>query len=428
MSDTKIAITWDDVNSPEVEKRLERQTALQKAHEHYLQQRSQATTTGQAGAAPIVRPGRSRFWRHRLFYTAVFGLLAGILAWAASEGFRVAVPNRYLEMVSLVQQFNDIQTKKANNEILDFEAESKLKTLYEQHSESPYTRILADQSLSFDQQKKLIHEHEQKDVLIYKLHQFIGYALIGLFFATVLCIAEPLMSRHWRSVVINGAVAMVVATVGALIMVLFFNMIYVKLGGDQRGAGFVRQVIARSVMWGLFGLFLTIAPGLAMWNIKRFSIGLIGGFVGGLAGGMFFDPVMRYAGHNDVLSRFIGLVAIGLASGIATGLLESAAKAGWLKVTSGLIAGKQFIIYRNPTYIGSSPICEIYLFNDAAVGAHHAAIHSVRGGYEIEDLNDHSQTYLNGRPIIRARLRGGDEIQVGSSTFIFQERKQTVVF
>jgi pSer/pThr/pTyr-binding forkhead associated (FHA) protein len=112
---------------------------------------------------------------------------------------------------------------------------------------------------------------------------------------------------------------------------------------------------------------------------------------------------------------------------MSTGLIESAVKTGWLKVTGGVITGKQFIIYRNPTFLGSSPACEIYLFKDPLVSDHHAAIHMTRDGYEIEDLNDEPSTYLNGELIERTRLRGGDEIQIGSSTFCFQERKQSVV-
>ena len=30
----------------------------------------------------------------------------------------------------------------------------------------------------------------------------------------------------------------------------------------------------------------------------------------------------------------------------------------------GLIAGKQFVLYRDPTYIGSAPNCHVYLFKD----------------------------------------------------------------
>ena len=106
----------------------------------------------------------------------------------------------------------------------------------------------------------------------------------------------------------------------------------------------------------------------------------------------------------------------------ATALVENVAKSGWLRVLTGLIAGKQFILYRNPTYIGSSPDCEIYLFKDRQVGPRHAAIHLVRGGFELEDLPLGAATLVNGKPVSRMRLRHGDRISIGSSSFLFQEK------
>jgi pSer/pThr/pTyr-binding forkhead associated (FHA) protein len=119
-------------------------------------------------------------------------------------------------------------------------------------------------------------------------------------------------------------------------------------------------------------------------------------------------------------------VTIGAFVGLGTGLIENIAKTGWLRVVAGLIAGKQFVLYRNPTYIGSSPQCEVYLFKDAQVRPRHAALHLVPGGFEIEDLNSGSGTFVNGAPITRVRLRNGDQVQIGSTCFVFQEKARTV--
>ena len=105
-----------------------------------------------------------------------------------------------------------------------------------------------------------------------------------------------------------------------------------------------------------------------MRNAKKLAIGLLGGLVGGLIGGALFDPIFTATGGSALLSRLAALVGIGLFAGLGTGLIENAAKNGWLKVTAGLIAGKQFILYRNPTFIGSGPECPIYLFRDPQVG------------------------------------------------------------
>jgi pSer/pThr/pTyr-binding forkhead associated (FHA) protein len=117
------------------------------------------------------------------------------------------------------------------------------------------------------------------------------------------------------------------------------------------------------------------------------------------------------------------MIAIGVVAGAAIGLIENAAKAGWLKVTSGIIAGKQFILYRNPTYIGSAPDCQIYLFKDPRVGKRHAAIHLAPSGIEIEDLPLGDATFVNGKPVTRAALKHGDQVKIGATQFLFQERR-----
>jgi hypothetical protein len=169
------------------------------------------------------------------------------------------------------------------------------------------------------------------------------------------------------------------------------------------------------------GSFLLIAPGLLMRNFKKLIVGLVGGFAGGAIGGALLAPIASLTG-NEMISRGIAFVAIGLVAGAATGLIENAAKTGWVKVIQGFIAGKQFILYRATTYIGSSPDCHIYLFKDPAIGRRHAAVHIVPGGFDLEDLPLGTPTFVNGKPVNRVRLKTGDQIQIGSTAFTFQEK------
>lgn len=171
---------------------------------------------------------------------------------------------------------------------------------------------------------------------------------------------------------------------------------------------------------------------VAMWTRREIGrrwkalviLGLLGGLVGGLVGGAVYDPLALFTERPEV-SRLIALCAIGVFAGATTGVIEDAAKSGWVRVIAGLIAGKQFILYRNPTFIGSGPDCQIYLFKDDKVGRRHAAIHVVPGGFELEDLPLGAPTLVNDRPVRRARLRHGDRIAVGSTTFLFQEKTPT---
>jgi pSer/pThr/pTyr-binding forkhead associated (FHA) protein len=150
-------------------------------------------------------------------------------------------------------------------------------------------------------------------------------------------------------------------------------------------------------------------------------IGLAGGAAGGAIGGLLLEPLSQLAGSPE-FGRLAAMCCIGAITGAATGIIENVTRTGWLKVTAGPIAGKQFILYRNPTYIGSAPDCQIFLFRDPKVGRRHAAIHLAKGRIEIEDLPLGAPTYINREPVDRQKLRNGDEIAIGSTMFLFQEK------
>jgi hypothetical protein len=208
---------------------------------------------------------------------------------------------------------------------------------------------------------------------------------------------------------------------GGVIVSLFVDRLHAALGGGENASmGTWQQVIANGVKYGVVGAFLLIAPGVLMRNFKKLAIGLAGGFVGGLAGGLLLAPVASFG--NESIGRAVAFVAIGMVAGMATGLIENAAKTGWLKVIQGFIAGKQFILYRSTTYIGSAPDCNIYRFKDPAIRRRHAAVHIVPGGFDLEDLPLGAPTFVNGKPVKRHRLRGGDQVQVGQTAFTFQEK------
>jgi hypothetical protein len=64
--------------------------------------------------------------------------------------------------------------------------------------------------------------------------------------------------------------------------------------------------------------------------------------------------------------------------------------------------------------IGRSSSCDLVLADDA-VSRRHAEI-ALRGGLcAIRDLGSSNGTYVNGRPVTRARLRRGDELQLGET-------------
>ena len=168
----------------------------------------------------------------------------------------------------------------------------------------------------------------------------------------------------------------------------------------------------------------SVWPGGAVYGIigrssRKTAYGVIGGAIGAAIGGVIFDPI-SFATKNGAVSRAVGFGLLGMATGIAMGLVESALKDRWLYVTAGPLSGKQFILYKPETIMGSAQANEIYLFKDAEILPRHATLSQKSGRmYLIAE----GPVYVGGQRIHSTRaLENGSIIQIGRYSFRYQER------
>ena len=408
-----IKIGWDELNSNTVDARIRRQDAV-------AAQLAQAKT-------PAVLPqnaNASSFWYKAPIYMALFGLLGGLAGWGIGQimHFRPDPAAQAQDWLAARQQILDAQTI---HTIDADEAKLAIQGIDRVANGNSYYQINTDPTLT-DQQRQdrlaqLNAEQRRQDFMA----DLLFYGASGMMIALCLSAAEPIVSRNWTAAAVNAAVGTMLGAVGGVAASAVVGQVLAAVASLNALPEEMRPALARAACWGVLGLFMSIGPAIVMRNLRRMLVGLAGGLLGGCIGGLVYDPLFAYS-QSDTLSRLVAISAIGLLAGLATGLIEEAAKTGWLKVTAGLIAGKQFVLYRNPTYVGSSLQCNIYLFNDPQVGKRHAAIHIVPGGYEIENLPLGGATLVNGISIQQARLRPGDRIQIGSTQLEFQEKvKQT---
>jgi hypothetical protein len=416
MAADKIKVSLDEVYSARVDDKMKSQEAIARAQQHYQQQVSAGQ---QVAALKGAVTGKTSIWYNTIVYMTIFGFLGGLLAWGMGEAVYQGMNSPMDQYMEFLSKAGKIFAQVKEGDLSEVRAEKMLATLSAEYKDNPYVKITKNESLSDFQKEAARDKQLEKDKRAMEIHTIIFIGLVGLVLALSLSVADPIVTRNWRSAAINSCVGIFLGLVGGVIVGLFANHLYRALGAGSDSMG--KQMFARSLAWGVVGLFLAIAPGVVMRSWKRLFIGVVGGLIGGLLGGLLFDPIAK-ATDSAVLSRLVGLVAIGVLAAIGTGIIEKAAKTGWLKVVAGLIAGKQFILYRNPTTIGSSPQCEIYLFKDAQVAPRHAAIHAVSGGFEIEGAAP--GTFVNGQAVSRRRLRTGDRIQVGSTVFEFQEKEK----
>jgi hypothetical protein len=197
---------------------------------------------------------------------------------------------------------------------------------------------------------------------------------------------------------------------------------------DISGTSFLIFAACRSAAWACIGAATGLGMNLVRSTRAQLRNSVVGGALGGGLGGLFFDPIDRFFGNSmftsSSSSRLVGLLAVGLSIGIFVALVERLAREAWLRVRTGPLAGKSFILYKTPTVIGSAPASDVYLFKDAEIDASHAQVHRVGTIYEIEDMSSRMGTQVGGSRIRRRRLASGDQIILGSTILDFEERQK----
>ncbi len=244
---------------------------------------------------------------------------------------------------------------------------------------------------------------------------------VGLFLGA----SEGIMCRNPGRACISGAVGMGVGFAGGLVSTFAAGCIFgitTQVALKMGGLGILVLMMGRSIAWALASVPAGLGQGIAQRDRKVALNGLLGGVLGGLLGGLAFDPislVFTTADGQAVASRGVGFTLIGLLVGLFVGLVEGWTKTAWLLMRQGPLAGKQFILFRDTTVLGSSPKSEVYLFKDAAIEPRHAVIYNRGGSFEIEDCQTPEGTYVNGIPIHKHWLQTGDQIVMGKTVLEF---------
>lgn len=254
---------------------------------------------------------------------------------------------------------------------------------------------------------------------------------IGLFLGA----AEGIICRNFPRALKCGAVGLGVGFVGGLVALIPTGIVFGLMStlalsiwteptadGMPTGLALLVLMMGRSAAWGIISIPAGMGQGIALKERKVIINGVVGAVLGGLLGGILFDPIATVLLTEDgqaVYSRAVGFAAIGLFVGLFVGLVEGWTKTAWLLMQKGPLAGKQFILFKDTTILGSSPKADIYLFKDDAIEPHHAQIINRGGRFEIEDCNTPDGTYVNGIAITNQVLRQGDQIVLGKTVLEF---------
>ncbi|HEY6306577.1 MAG TPA: FHA domain-containing protein [Candidatus Angelobacter sp.] len=249
--------------------------------------------------------------------------------------------------------------------------------------------------------------------------------LVVAFMCLGLGVAESIVERSSQKALWRGLLALVLGVVGGFVFDFIANLIFLIVVGIVAEMGVQTYKnpafwIARGVAWMVFGVAGGIIYGLVDRSGKKIRYGILGGIIGAGLGGMVFDPISMATSRGGP-SRAVGFGLLGLATGVAIGIVESALKDRWMYVASGPLAGKQFILYKPVTVVGSSQQCDIYLFKDISIQPQHASI-ELRGAQTF--LHAQGSVYVSGQPVRKRALQSGDLVQIGRYSFHFRERQR----
>jgi hypothetical protein len=268
---------------------------------------------------------------------------------------------------------------------------------------------------------------------------FLIFSIIAAMIGLGIGAADGIVCRLPRRAALGGVIGLLVGAVGALFTSVVAGVIYTPLNdaamaqmfsdsSARHAFGFLLQMIGRMLAWAFAGMAMGLGQGIALRSKRLLAYGFVGGMIGGLLGGLLFDPIDTVILGADRIgadaSRAIGLIVIGCAVGAMIGIVELLTRDAWLRMTEGPLAGKEFLLFRDTMNIGASPKSEIYLFNDPAVAPTHATLRVIGDEIEITARDRVHPLVVNQNSVSNARLRNGDRISIGSTSFIFQQRQR----
>jgi hypothetical protein len=89
------------------------------------------------------------------------------------------------------------------------------------------------------------------------------------------------------------------------------------------------------------------------------------------------------------------------------------------------MAGKEIILYKPVTIIGSDYRCDLVLVKDPAVAGQHVSLNRDATGNVSLFAAPGAVVLVNGAPVQSHRLRPGDVLGIGSSMISYQQRAVT---
>ncbi len=244
-------------------------------------------------------------------------------------------------------------------------------------------------------------------------------ALMGALFGA----AEGITSRVKARIRDGMLLGALVGCIGGMAGLIAGQAALWVIGGlflrSYRSFQWVVLPISHAIGWAVLGMFVGAGEGVRAVSSRKFVVGVLGGLVGGIVGGLVLE-YSRLILPRMALSRLLGLVILGLAIAFFYGLIEQGLAYGVLRILTGVLKGKEFLVGQRRMRIGRSPRNEIALPAYEDLAEIQAQIRIKRGDAILTNLEPRLPMLVNEQKHTERALKLGDVIRIGSAKIYFK--------
>jgi hypothetical protein len=246
----------------------------------------------------------------------------------------------------------------------------------------------------------------------------------GVLFGFCFGIVEGLAISEKKKALISGFIGMGIGAAGGLLAFLIGGGLLIAITNSfSSELGEVYSLImpfTRTLGWAFLGIMLGSVEGLRSRSLRRVLIGMLGGLIGGILGGLVLELSLRNFADAS-FGRMVGFLCMGLFLGFLLGEFERRFSFARLKILSGPLKHKEYILSRKKTRIGKASSCDVYLGAYDNVIDFHASIISDHGTILIEKAKDAKSVVVNEEERAGeepSSLKYEDVIQIGDVKFL----------
>ena len=240
--------------------------------------------------------------------------------------------------------------------------------------------------------------------------------IFGFFFGSAEGIIFSDIKRSIRGG-LTGACLGVAGGIGAVILAQ--GLLYWIGNAELLASSFTDSFLAplsRALGWGLLGMIIGAVDGIRRVSGKRIGIGISGGLIGGLLGGLLLE-FLTGVWTNSYPARGIGIVVLGVGIGLFFTIFEYSRAYGIIRILTGALRGKEYLLITRKTRIGPSMGSDISLGDYAGVIKNHAVLTANRDGVIIKD--NKGVVLVNDQPVTEYELKYEDVIQIGDAKLFY---------